>query len=134
MKDCIFCKIVDGQIPCRKVFEDDGVLAFLDAAPATKGHILIIPKTHFENIFDIPEDLLGRISKVAQKLAQEFEDKLQADGFNLIQSSKEHAQQEVNHFHMHLLPRYKGDNIDLWKTKKEHPIKDNLEKTHKILS
>jgi len=132
--DCIFCKIVEGQIPCYKVFEDEEVLAFLDTTPTTRGHTLIIPKAHFANIFDIPKELLGRISTVAQKLAQEFENKLKADGFNLVQSSKEYAQQEVDHFHMHLIPRYKGDKIDLWKTKKEHPIKDNLEKTHKILS
>ncbi len=134
MEDCIFCKIVEGQIPCYKVFEDEEVLAFLDITPATKGHTLIIPKAHFENIFDIPEGLLARISKVAQILAQEFENKLKADGFNLIQSSKEHAQQEVDHFHMHLLPRYAGDKMDLWKTKKDHPIEDNLEQTHKTLS
>ena len=134
MEDCIFCKIVEGQIPCYKVFEDEEVLAFLDVTPATKGHTLIIPKAHFKNIFDIPKDLLGRISIVAQKLAQEFENKLKADGFNLVQSSKKHAQQEVNHFHMHLLPRYARDKMDLWKTKKEHPIEDDLEKTHKILS
>ena len=134
MNDCIFCKIIKGEIPSYKVFEDREVLAFLDVTPASKGHTLIIPKEHYENIFDIPRELLEKISTVAKDLAVKYEGKLGADGFNLIQSSKEHAQQEVMHFHMHLLPRYKGDKLDLWITKKQNPIEDDLEKTCKLLS
>ena len=132
--DCIFCKIVVGQIPCYKVFEDEDVLAFLDITPATRGHTLIIPKKHYENIFDIPDNLLEKISSTAKRLALDFETKLKVDGYNLVQSSREHAQQEIDHFHLHLLPRYKGDNIDLWKSKKEHPLKDDLAETQKMLS
>ena len=134
MDDCIFCKIIKGEIPSYKVFEDGEVLAFLDVTPASKGHTLIIPKEHYENIFDIPGALLEKISTVAKDLAVKYEDRLGADGFNLIQSSKEHAQQEVMHFHMHLLPRYEGDKLDLWITKKQNPIEDDLEETCKLLS
>ncbi len=110
------------------------MFAFLDIKPGTKGHTLIIPKKHYENIFDIPEELLGKVSTVAKNLAIKYEKILGADGFNLIQSSRECAQQEVDHFHMHLLPRYKGDKLDLWLSKKQNPIEDNLEETCRLLS
>ncbi|MFC1756273.1 HIT family protein [Patescibacteria group bacterium] len=134
MDDCIFCKIIKGDIPSYKVYEDDFVFAFLDISPATKGHTLIIPKEHYENILDIPNDLLYKISEVSKKLALKYEGLLKSDGFNILQSSKEHAQQEVNHYHMHLIPRYKGDRIDFWITKKENPIEDDLESTCLLLS
>jgi len=134
MNDCIFCKIIKGDILSFKVYEDDFVFAFLDISPATRGHTLIIPKDHYENILDIPNDLLNKISEVSKKLALKYEDLLKADGFNILQSSKEHAQQEVNHYHMHLIPRYEGDKIDFWITKKENPIKDDLENTCLLLS
>lgn len=134
MKDCLFCKIVRGEIPSQKVYEDDDVFAFLDISLATRGHTLIIPKEHYENIFDISEETLAKIAKTAKKLALDFEDKLGADGYNLVHSSKSAAQQEVDHFHLHLVPRYVGDKIDLWKSKKEHPFKDDLDETQKILS
>lgn len=134
MENCIFCKIIAGEIPSYKVYEDDNVFAFLDITPATKGHTLIIPKQHYENILDIPETVLEKISTIAKKLALKFEPKLNADGFNLIQSSKEAAQQEVMHFHMHLLPRYKTDSFDIWKTKIDDSANNSPEEVHKLLS
>ena len=133
-ENCIFCKIVSGEIPSYKTFEDDKMLAFLDISPATKGHTLIIPKEHHETMEDIPTEILSRVAVVAKILILQYDEKLQADGYNIIHSSKEAAQQEVDHFHLHLVPRYRDDPIDFWQSKKEHPFEDNVEETHKMLS
>ncbi|MEO2154527.1 MAG: HIT family protein [Nanoarchaeota archaeon] len=104
--DCIFCKIVRGEIPSYKIFENEKVIAILDIRPANKGHILVIPKEHYENIFDISEESLVEVIKVARKLAKIFMD---YDGLNLLQNNKEQAGQVVKHFHLHIIPRIKGD-------------------------
>ena len=106
MENCIFCKIANGEIPSNKVFENDKVFAFLDISPATKGHTLVIPKKHYENIFDIPEELLKEIIKVSQKIAKLLKEKLGAEGINLLNSNNKTAQQDVFHYHMHVIPRY----------------------------
>jgi histidine triad (HIT) family protein len=111
--DCIFCKIINGEISSYKVFEDDLVFAFLDIKPLTRGHTLIIPKKHFVDILDIDNQSLARIVVVAKELASKFKLKLDAEGFNLRQSNGSIAHQDVFHFHMHLVPRYKNDGIDL---------------------
>lgn len=110
-EDCIFCKIVKGEIPSVKIWEDKEFMAFLDASPAAKGHTLIIPKDHYENIFDIPENVLGNCVKIAQKISFILKDKLKADGINLLNSNNKVAQQDVPHFHMHVIPRYKEDDL-----------------------
>jgi len=106
MENCIFCKIVKGEIPSYKVYENEKVLVILDINPANEGHLLVIPKKHFENIFDIEEDYLVEVIKVAKKLAMLF---IEYDGLNLLQNNKEQAGQVVKHFHLHLIPRVKGD-------------------------
>jgi histidine triad (HIT) family protein len=111
--DCIFCKIINGEISSYKVFEDDLVFAFLDIKPLTRGHTLIIPKKHFVDILDIDNQSLARTVVVAKELASKFKLKLGAEGFNLLQSNGSIAHQDVFHFHMHLVPRYKNDGIDL---------------------
>jgi histidine triad (HIT) family protein len=132
--DCLFCKIVAGEIPSYKTFEDDKMLAFLDVNPATRGHTLIIPKDHHEAMHDIPTEILSRVAVVAKILILQYNEKLKADGYNIIHSSKEAAQQEIDHFHLHLVPRYENDPLDFWQSKKENPFEDNLEETHKLLS
>jgi histidine triad (HIT) family protein len=106
MEDCIFCKIIKGEILSYKVYENEKVLVILDINPANEGHLLIIPKKHFENIFDIEEDYLVEVIKVAKKLSMLF---IEYDGLNLLQNNKEQAGQIVKHFHLHLIPRIKGD-------------------------
>jgi len=111
--DCLFCKIVKGEIPSYKVYEDDYVLAFLDINPNTPGHTLIIPKEHTLDINSIDTDTLNKIVDVAKKLSKEYEEKLNIDGFSLCQNNG--ISQEIKHFHMHLIPRYKDKfnlNID----------------------
>ncbi|HIQ51134.1 MAG TPA: HIT family protein [Nautiliaceae bacterium] len=106
MEECIFCKIVKGEIPSYKVFENEKVIAILDINPANKGHILVIPKNHSENIFDIKEEDIIETIKVVKKLSAIFEE---YDGLNILQNNKEQAGQVVKHFHIHLIPREKGD-------------------------
>ena len=107
--DCIFCKIANGDIPSRKIYEDDKFVVILDLGPATKGHALILPKDHYANLYEMPADLAGDAMKLAQKMAIKMANALKADGFNLVQNNGEVAGQTVFHFHLHLIPRYKED-------------------------
>jgi histidine triad (HIT) family protein len=106
MENCIFCKIIKGEIPSYKVYENEKVIVILDINPANKGHLLVIPKNHYENIFDIPEDEFLEVMKVVKKLSRIFQD---YDGLNILQNNKEQAGQVVKHLHVHLIPRVKGD-------------------------
>lgn len=127
--DCIFCKLASGEIPTNTIYEDDMFRVILDAAPASKGHALIIPKEHYENIYEIDEEVAGEAMKLAKKMAAHMTEKLSCDGFNLLQNNGEVAGQTVFHFHLHLIPRYKGmknDDILMWnhETFTEEEIKE----------
>ena len=114
--DCIFCKLANGDIPTNTIYEDEDFRVFLDAAPATKGHCLIVPKEHFDNLADLDDGVAAKVLPVAKKIMKLLSDKLGWDGFNLVQNNGEVAGQTVFHFHMHLIPRYKGDGQHiLWK-------------------
>ncbi|MBI5003766.1 HIT family protein [Candidatus Kaiserbacteria bacterium] len=113
-KDCIFCKIVRGEIPSFKVYEDDDTLAFLDIHPVASGHTLVVPKVHATNIFDISSESWTAVSETTRKVAVAIERALEADGVNLMMNNREHAGQVVEHPHMHLIPRFKGDGLKLW--------------------
>lgn len=116
MNDCIFCKLANGEIPTHTLYEDDDFRVIFDLGPATKGHALVIPKKHYANIFEIDNEMVGKAFVLAKKMATTMKDTFQCDGFNLIQNNGEIAGQSVFHFHIHLIPRYKGDNaIKLWK-------------------
>lgn len=110
--DCIFCKIINNDLPCFKIYEDEFVLAFLDINPASEGHTLVIPKKHFENIFEIDKDYLEKIIVVAKNIAEKIKQTNVGEGANLFQSNGAVAEQVVPHFHLHIIPRRKGDNID----------------------
>ena len=113
-ENCIFCKIIAGEIPSRTIYEDEHFKVILDANPASKGHALILPKEHCANIYEISEELLSKAVKLAKKLAAHMTKLLNCDGFNLLQNNGEVAGQTVFHFHMHLIPRYVGmKNKDL---------------------
>jgi histidine triad (HIT) family protein len=107
--DCIFCKLANGEIPTRSIYEDEDFNVILDMNPATKGHALILPKQHADNLYDLPDDVAAKILPLAKKLATKVTEALKADGFNLVQNNKECAGQTVNHFHLHLIPRYEND-------------------------
>lgn len=111
--NCIFCAIVDGVIPAAKVYEDDQILAFMDINPANPGHLLVIPKRHYRNIFDIDVEMAGKIMRVGTRLAGVVKTALNPDGLNLLQSSESAAFQTVFHFHLHLIPRWEDDSLVL---------------------
>ena len=104
--NCIFCKIIAGEIPSNVIYEDDEFKVILDVNPATKGHALILPKEHYADLYEIDEEVAGRVMKLAKKLAGHMTERLNCDGFNLLQNNHEVAGQTVFHFHMHLIPRY----------------------------
>lgn len=104
MNDCLFCKIIKGDIPSFKIYEDDVVFAFLDINPKSNGHTLIVPKKHFKDIYDIDNNTLNHIVETAKKLMDILEEKLTCDGFTLAQNNGE--VQEVKHFHLHVIPHY----------------------------
>lgn len=113
--DCIFCKIAAGEIPSRKIYEDKDLIAIMDLSPTSKGHSLIIPKEHYTNIYDIDEEIAGKVMKTAKKLATKMTVTLNCDGFNLLQNNGETAGQTMFHFHMHLIPRYKDADNNMLK-------------------
>ncbi len=106
MKKCIFCEIASHNLPANIVFEDDEIMAFADINPATRGHILIIPKKHSVNLFDIEDEIFIKILQLARKIAKIMPDVLGCSGINLLHSAGESAWQEVMHFHLHIIPRY----------------------------
>ncbi len=111
--DCIFCKIVAGEIPAQIVAEDEHTLAFMDIAPATRGHVLVIPKRHAADLWEIEPEQLDAVTRAAQRVALSVRDRLDADGVNLINSCRPEAWQTVFHFHIHVIPRYAGDPLRL---------------------
>ena len=108
MGDCIFCKIANGEIPSATLYEDDDFRVILDLSPGSKGHSLILPKAHYANLYEMPDELLGKAMAVAKKTAAALTKGLAADGINMIQNNGIAAGQTVFHFHMHLIPRYEG--------------------------
>ena len=116
MGDCIFCKIANGEIPAATIYEDEEFRVILDLGPATRGHALIFPKTHAANIYEMPDELVGKAMILAKKMAARMTQALGCDGFNVVQNNGEAAGQTVFHFHMHLIPRYEKDGAMVsWK-------------------
>ncbi|OZM58153.1 HIT family protein [Lottiidibacillus patelloidae] len=128
MSDCIFCKIIDGSIPSAKVYEDENVLAFLDISQVTKGHTLVIPKVHKENIFDLTPEIAGHLFQAIPKIANSINEQFQPVGVNLLNNNGEAAGQAVFHYHMHIIPRYgKGDGFGtVWKTHEKNYTSEDL--------
>lgn len=107
-ENCIFCKIANGEIPSKTLYEDEQFRVILDLGPATKGHALILPKSHYKNLYELPDATAADVMKLAKKMAAQMTEKLGCDGFNLVQNNHEVAGQTVFHFHMHLIPRYEN--------------------------
>lgn len=112
--NCIFCKIANGEIPTNTIYEDEDFKVFMDVAPATKGHALVVPKNHYADIYEIEPETLGKAAKVAQKVIKHATKVLGCEGYNLMQNNGEVSGQTVFHFHLHLIPRYENmDNTNL---------------------
>ena len=134
MKDenCIFCKLANGEIPSRTIYEDDRFRVILDMGPATRGHALILPKEHFANIYEIPDDWAADAMVLAKHMTAVMHEKLGADGFNIVQNNGTVAGQTVFHFHIHLIPRYKDDGQKIgWNPGK--PTDEELAEIQNIL-
>ncbi|QIM45628.1 HIT domain-containing protein [Streptococcus ruminicola] len=114
MTNCIFCKIISGEISSLKIYEDDLTIAFMDIARDVDGHVLVIPKTHCKNILDCNSTLLNAVMQTVQKLSVHFTENCGYDGVNLLNASDESAGQSVPHFHIHIIPRKNDDGIDAW--------------------
>ena len=114
MSDCIFCKIISGDIPSRKIFEDEWTFAFMDVAKDVDGHILVVPKTHAKNILDCDEETLAHLMNTVRKVSCHLVNHCGYDGINLLNASDESAGQSIPHFHIHIIPRKTGDGIDAW--------------------
>jgi histidine triad (HIT) family protein len=111
--DCIFCKIVAGTIPCTRIYEDEAVLAFMDIMPLNRGHLLVIPKEHFETMDEMDPEQYGHIAAVICKMAKAVRAALNPDGLNVMQLNGKAANQVVPHVHMHLVPRWAGDGLTI---------------------
>jgi len=109
--NCIFCKIVQKQAPSSIIYEDDSVMAFLDIRPINEGHALVIPKEHYEGIFDIPSELLGKVHQVTKTVANAVKQAVNAEGISIVQQNGRAANQVVFHLHVHIIPKYAGQKI-----------------------
>lgn len=108
---CIFCKIVSGEIPCTKVYEDDLFLGFLDINGVTKGHTLIVPKKHFSNLLELDNEHASKVLIACKNVMTKLKDNQDIKGFNIINNNGEAAGQTVHHFHVHIIPRYNDDKV-----------------------
>jgi len=127
--DCIFCKIISGEIPCSKIYEDDLFIAFLDIRPIRKGHTLIVPKRHFESLFDTPAEESAAIYAVTAKVAAAVRDATKSTGINIIQNNGADAGQEVFHSHIHIIPRSHDDGL---KFERQHDEYSGFEEMGKL--
>lgn len=131
--NCIFCKIIAGEIPSHTLYEDEQFKVILDVGPATKGHALILPKNHYANLYELPEETAADAMRLAKKMMITMTDKLKCDGFNVVQNNGEVAGQTVFHFHMHLIPRYKNDG-EILKYIAGEPSQEELAKIKKTIT
>lgn len=110
---CVFCKIINNEIPSYKVYEDENVIAILDISQATIGHTLVIPKAHFESMLDISEEVLSNVFMVVKKVTKQLEKTLNICDFNILNNVGSVAGQTVNHFHVHIIPRRENDSFNI---------------------
>ena len=132
MEDCIFCKIIEGKIPSAKVYEDKHVISFLDIMPANKGHCLVVTKKHHENLLDTPEEVLNHLILAAQKVAKALSLSIGNGSYNIVMNNGKEAGQIVNHAHLHIIPRFKGDRLRIKWSHKPYAEKEMEEYKEKI--
>lgn len=131
--DCIFCKIANGEIPSKTLYEDERFRVILDLGPAARGHALVIPREHASDLYELPEETASQVLILAKKIAVRMADKLHCDGLNLIQNNGEAAGQTVPHFHLHVIPRYLKDGQKIgWVPGK--PTQEELEAVRKQIT
>lgn len=128
-QDCIFCKIIAGEIPSAKVYENEDVYAFLDISQVAKGHTLIVPKQHTQNLYDTPPEVAGKIFRIVPKIANALKKTYQPIGMNLLNNNEAPANQSVFHLHLHLIPKYEVDKgFDVvWETHEDRYTSEDLQ-------
>ncbi len=127
MTDCIFCKIVSGEIQSSKVYEDSQILAFMDAGQVNPGHVIVAVKQHVQNIYDLKADLAAAVFQAAARIAKAAQASMQPAGMTLLQANEKAGWQTVEHFHIHVLPRHLEDGVTItWPAK--HPPKEELDR------
>lgn len=130
--DCLFCKIIAGDIPSAKVYEDEHTYAFLDIFPTNIGHTLVVPKDHHENIHDIPEETLGHVMNTVKKLSSAVKKGVSADGINILMNNDTAAGQIIFHAHIHIVPRFADDGFKHWQGKRQYEDGEDTEVAEKI--
>lgn len=133
-KDCIFCKIISGDLPASRIYETPEVLVFLDIKPVNIGHSLVIPKKHYKNIYETPEDVLAHMITAAKVVSNAMKEKLFADGINVTMNNDHSAGQVIFHSHMHIIPRFAEDGFGLWQGKRDYQAGEREEVARKISS
>ena len=126
MNDCIFCKIIKGDIPSKTVYENETIKVFMDVNPINDGHLLVVPKKHFTNLFDLDNDTIDEILTYVRSIYPELKERLGCDGLTLVQNNEQG--QEVKHFHLHLIPRYDGDKSIEMKPNENQGASDDIYK------
>ena len=134
MQDCVFCKIVKGEIPAHKVYEDETTLAFLDITPVNIGHTLVIPKKHYVNIYETPEEIMMHIMRTVKKISHAVKIGLKADGINVTMNNDPAAGQVVFHAHIHIIPRHANDGFGAWQGKRSYKEGEKEVIVEKIIS
>lgn len=132
MDNCIFCKIIAGEIPSSVLYEDEDFMVILDIFPASKGHAIIISKRHYANLFEMEDAVAEKVLIIAKKIAVALKEELNFDGINFLQNNGEAAGQSVFHIHFHLIPRYDGDNVRLTWTPGKYEEGEAAELAEKI--
>ncbi len=134
MEDCIFCKLANGEIETNTFYEDDDFRVIFDASPATEGHVLILPKKHYANVFELPEELASKVYVLAKKVAAALKEITGCNGVNILQNNGEAAGQTVFHFHMHVIPRY-HEEILKWNQKEinQEKVDEIIKKAETLL-
>jgi len=131
--DCLFCKIIKGEIPSAKIYEDEHMFAFLDIRPINKGHTLVLPKEHYGDVFDIPSETLCDVMPGLKKVASAIKEAVNADGLNIGVNNGEVAGQAVFHLHFHLIPRFEDDGLKHWPGKEAADLEEIAEKIKSVL-
>ncbi len=126
--DCIFCKIINGEIPSYKIYEDDNVFVILDINPVSPGHALVLPKKHFEMPESTDDEIISKMMIIAKHIAKNIKRTLNSDGFNITTNNGETAGQTISHTHFHIVQRFKGDNLELWPPNENE--KNRIEETY----
>ena len=126
MNDCIFCKIIKGDIPSKTIYENETIKVFMDVNPINDGHLLVVPKKHFTNLFDLDNDTIDEIINFVRGIYPELKEKIDCEGLTLVQNNE--LGQEVKHFHLHLIPRYDGDKSIEMKPNKNQGNSDDIYK------